>query len=333
MSKPQDCTKRVSREDAQWWDWRDRAGVTKDASPLEVWNKLNETNLFWLHFVDGWAVVRDGKHGKTAFQGGLDARNGNEESSGDFLGFTGAALARMQTIPLEDELTAKQVAWIIEPVQEGVGREASCLSDVDVMVYGRQGLLGCFGGKFASCDHSYMNQTVLASIKAEMDPKVYDQERMVMHDADADRLPVLQRYLSEYYAKVSKKPSADATLDALVELAMRYARLHIFCDGNGRMRNLLLTRELVRAGFHPALMFDYNREMFHLSRELFKEELLEGLYMWEDAVRHRCVPWTTGAVQEHRQKTGPARVGLPDVCTAENWDALGGEWGCQSAAA
>eukprot|EP00747_Dinoflagellata_sp_TGD_P143191 gnl/TRDRNA2_/TRDRNA2_176354_c0_seq4.p1 gnl/TRDRNA2_/TRDRNA2_176354_c0~~gnl/TRDRNA2_/TRDRNA2_176354_c0_seq4.p1 ORF type:complete len:421 (-),score=28.28 gnl/TRDRNA2_/TRDRNA2_176354_c0_seq4:297-1559(-) len=336
------CIQRVPRE-SQWQNWQRRVNMEK-ADPHSVLNRLNDTGLLWLHFMDGWAVPRHSQWEKI-----FDLEWTLHQSS--FVSVATVAFERMRNLEMTKELTANNLVWVNAPFlgpsqpksavcscrSSGASAkiEQRCISyynpydkyrfNSSLLQWSRRAIVSELDG----CAIWNLKPQHLEKLRMEIDPAVLDTTSLLYNNS-VDRLELLQTYLDDYHFKiraqhnesqVHRQHHADAQLDALAELLIRIAHLHPFCNGNGRMRTLILNRELVRLGYHPSLMFDYNREIFYMSRDQVKTMIVEGLLMWEDAVRYNCIPWTNETVQAHRA-TFYNVTGLPEVCSAELLVAL-----------
>merc|ERR1712146_462172 len=84
----------------------------------------------------------------------------------------------------------------------------------------------------------------------------------------------------------------DELLEILVSFTRSFAFLHPFSNGNGRLRNILLQRELRRLGIAcGTMMFNYNKDAFvdGFSRQVSK--IKEGIRMFDEAVASGKNPW------------------------------------------
>eukprot|EP00747_Dinoflagellata_sp_TGD_P143192 gnl/TRDRNA2_/TRDRNA2_176354_c0_seq5.p1 gnl/TRDRNA2_/TRDRNA2_176354_c0~~gnl/TRDRNA2_/TRDRNA2_176354_c0_seq5.p1 ORF type:complete len:423 (-),score=23.71 gnl/TRDRNA2_/TRDRNA2_176354_c0_seq5:480-1748(-) len=331
------CIQRVPRE-SQWQNWQQRANM-ETADPHSVLNRLNDTGLLWLHFMDGWAVPRHSQWEKI-----FDLEWTLNHSS--FVSVATVAFERMRNLEMTKELTANNLVWVNAPFlgpsqpksavcscrSSGASAkiEQRCISyynpydkyrfNSSLLQWSRRAIVSELDG----CAIWNLKPQHLEKLRMEIDPAVLDTTSLLYNNS-VDRLELLQTYLDDYHFKiraqhnesqVHRQHHADAQLDALAELLIRIAHLHPFCNGNGRMRTLILNRELVRLGYHPSLMFDYNREIYYMTRDQVKTMIVEGLFMWEDAVRYNCTPWTDEAVQAHRAELYNVS-GLPTFCSGE----------------
>jgi hypothetical protein len=308
------CTENQRVDRNRTW-WSQSSAPTGNDGIEECMTGLGDLN--WLSVIDGWAQAM----GRDAFNGTDISKNkgfntsGETGAKGDFLHDQGLMLQQM--IDLGDaELSAASVRSVVRPyyLLLSDSEQLFCLSNFDPRSDDHN--------PFPECSRS-LAPDILKHQQPDLDSNLYDLhgKRLPEPPEEDFRLRLLQTYLDDYHSELSSLASNqhDQKLRVVARLAWRFAWLHPFCDGNGRMRTLLLQRELCRLGYHPVSLFDNNIELLYQTLPVFEEELIEAMFMWEDAYAFRCIPWTPGRVENHRQKFGARSWGLPEHCNAESF--------------
>mmetsp|Transcript_73271 Transcript_73271/g.115573 ORF Transcript_73271/g.115573 Transcript_73271/m.115573 type:complete len:419 (+) Transcript_73271:46-1302(+) len=307
------CTEeqRVARKD--WWRWRERFTSlhTKKKSHVksvsQCLRQLSSSGMDWLLAIDGWAQAAWGTKSIAEFKGTLASKDFKEENKGDFLADWSSMFDSI--VDLGDE---KLTAAMLERINDHFVPGPHCQSTHDPLK----------NPHYSSIQkHCSRPSALFEDQLRSIDPQLYDSSGQRHEPPSASfRLSKLASYLDSYYREVDGlgNDAHHERLRALTTFAWNYSWLHPFCDGNGRTRTLILQRELCRLGYHPAVNFDNNFELFYQKPGMLQDELIEAMFMWEDAYAFECIPWTPPRVASHRSRFGASAVGLPMDCSAES---------------
>jgi len=128
------------------------------------------------------------------------------------------------------------------------------------------------------------------------------QSRAAREDTTART--ILRRLIGEYnesLAKLGSFASEALKLKALATFLRNIAWGHVFDDGNGRFRTLLLQHEVRRLGLGlGAFMFNNNRDVFFNDADTYTSKIQEGLDMAHIAIQTNTNPWLDDQnVQKH----------------------------------
>merc|ERR1712217_435339 len=104
----------------------------------------------------------------------------------------------------------------------------------------------------------------------------------------------LTQILDDYNRKMKSTPRnfTQQRIAVIAEWLRQFAWLHPLQDGNGRVRTLLLQRELRYRGVAPgAFMFNNNRDIYFISPETYAAKIQEGSSMALLALKIHSNPW------------------------------------------
>jgi hypothetical protein len=282
--------------------------------------KFAGSGMDWLLAVDGWAQAAWGMDSIAQFNGTLASKNFHEANKGDFIADWRSMFERMAEFG-DKPLTADALQRINQGMtgcHVGVG-DSPCASNYDP-----------FKPVASVSDiakHCSRPSPLLQNQLRAIDPELYDSKGSRREPTSSGfRAKKLAEYLDKYYREISnfREDAHHDRLQALAQLAWNYAWLHPFCDGNGRIRTLILQRELCRLGYHPAIHFDNNFELFYQTPDMLRKQLVEAMFLYEDADVFGCIPWTPARAVSHRDSFGAQTVGMPEDCSAENAHRLTG---------
>eukprot|EP00746_Dinoflagellata_sp_MGD_P155645 gnl/MRDRNA2_/MRDRNA2_85477_c0_seq1.p1 gnl/MRDRNA2_/MRDRNA2_85477_c0~~gnl/MRDRNA2_/MRDRNA2_85477_c0_seq1.p1 ORF type:complete len:330 (-),score=49.85 gnl/MRDRNA2_/MRDRNA2_85477_c0_seq1:155-1144(-) len=133
---------------------------------------------------------------------------------------------------------------------------------------------------------------------------------------------LLQEIVNEYNEKLSQCGSDcgfDAKLSAVADFLRKFAWLHPFRSGNGRIRTMLLQREVKRLGLGcGAMMFNNNRDVYFFNRARYEAKIREGLEMYREAAETNQNPWTIPANRKKHFKTFTVPPEMSAKCVMKN---------------
>jgi hypothetical protein len=329
-SKIDTCTEEQRVPRTEWWKWKSRLTSVQgssrqipvnDTTVSQCLRSFASSGLEWLLAVDGWAQAAWGANSITVFNGTGASKNFVDANKGDFLADWRSMFERMADFgsnPLTADALERINQGMAEP-PEHQAPHASCVSSYDPFMP--------VASATAIAKHCRRPHTLLEDQLRHIDPELYDVKGARREPSSSTfRRQKLAEYLNLYNQEIDRLPN-DAhgdRLQALARLAWNYAWLHPFCDGNGRTRTLIMQRELCRLGYHPAINFDNNFELFFQTPDMLQKQLIESMYLWEDAKAFNCIPWTPARAESHRAAFGAKTVGMPEDCSAENAHKLTG---------
>lgn len=112
-----------------------------------------------------------------------------------------------------------------------------------------------------------------------------------------DKKSMLKHILEHYNKKINKvkgetQAEKEQLLDALVAFTRSFAFLHPYANGNGRLRNILLQREIRRLGLGcGTMMYNNNKDAFVDGHDRQVGKVREGIRMFNEAVKTDKNPW------------------------------------------
>jgi len=131
----------------------------------------------------------------------------------------------------------------------------------------------------------------------------------------AQKKSLILGLFAEYEVAIQLANTDTEKLYACADFCKSYAYLHPFWDGNGRTRTFLLSRLLVQNGLHPVYMYNNNRDVFRLQQQTYRDNVVEGFFMWEKAVLQPDInPWGILADKDmHDSRTDVGDGGVMDI--------------------
>jgi len=129
--------------------------------------------------------------------------------------------------------------------------------------------------------------------------------------------PELKKHLAEialqYNNDQQEAGDAPHQLRNLAKFLRSLAWLHPFTNGNGRLRNLILQRELRRLQLGcGAMMFNNNADIYFESSMVFVKKILEGIAVAKHALKHRQNPWHDAAFVHAHLRAFPLHSSLAE---------------------
>jgi len=121
----------------------------------------------------------------------------------------------------------------------------------------------------------------------------------------------LEEIALQYNNDQREARNAHQKLRHLAKFLRSLAWLHPFPDGNGRLRNLVLQRELRRLQLGcGAMMFNNNADIYFESSMVFVQKILEGIAAAKHALEHRQNPWHDAAWKHAHLRAFPLHSSL-----------------------
>jgi hypothetical protein len=134
---------------------------------------------------------------------------------------------------------------------------------------------------------------------------------------DGDKPDLLQRIIASYNEDLASAREnggkKNDMLNAIVAFARSFAFLHPFQNGNGRLRNLLLQREIRRLKVGcGTIMYNNNKDAFVDGWPRYRAKVLEGIQMFEEGYAKKANPWLNQTKQEMHLKHFETLHGLSE---------------------
>jgi len=136
----------------------------------------------------------------------------------------------------------------------------------------------------------------------------------------------LLELISKYNKGVSKADGKDEKLHELVKFTRSFAMLHPFRNGNGRVKNLILQRELRRLGIAcGTMMYNYNKDVLVDGFPRHVRKVEEGIRVFDETVAAKGTnnPWLDEKTVERHQQDFPVLKHL-DKCFQKKSFGSGG---------
>ena len=127
----------------------------------------------------------------------------------------------------------------------------------------------------------------------------------------------LDRLITNYTRTLKNIPSndLDGKIMTLARLLKSFAWLHPFPDGNGRLRTIILQRELRRLGLgHAAFMYNNNRDVYFIDDEMYVAKIKEGIRMADIGLQTKANPWQDTANRKAHRRHFPTPFVAPGEC-------------------
>lgn len=139
---------------------------------------------------------------------------------------------------------------------------------------------------------------------------------------------VLRRLINDYNTDIQAKVQANATKDELLEGLTKFARafafLHPFKNGNGRLRNILVQREIRRLGIGcGTMMYNYNKDAFVDGYDRYVAKLRDGLEKFKWGIENQQNPWLNNATLLEHEKKFETITGLEACASSEKFGSGG----------
>lgn len=139
---------------------------------------------------------------------------------------------------------------------------------------------------------------------------------------------VLRRLISNYndalHSALAGGFAREQVFNALMKFTRSFAFLHPFENGNGRLRNMLLQRELRRLGLAcGTMMFNYNKDAFVDGHERYSAKVKEGIEWFDWAIQNQKNPWLDNSTVAAHQEKFETLNGL-EKCAARGKFGSGG---------
>jgi len=135
-------------------------------------------------------------------------------------------------------------------------------------------------------------------------PLLYAVPKVMHHNSEI--VGDLTSILNTYHEASRSAPRQDKPQQTLIlaRFLKKFAWLHPFTDGNGRLRTLIAQREIRHRGLgRGAFMYNNNRDVFFISDEMYAAKIDEGIQMADLARETHQNPWTDEAhVKAHFDK-------------------------------
>lgn len=169
----------------------------------------------------------------------------------------------------------------------------------------RQDLMGDVPGELTAGFRAHMGKCKAGSEGGAEEreyPELHDQTSEVDVDHASEKSQneaKLKRLIADYNSKIATADTEESKMDVLTKFLRAFAWAHFWQNNNGRMRTLLLQREIRRLGLGcGALMFNYNRDVFVINVATYKRKIQEGIAKYDEMMRDRQNPWTVKANRE-----------------------------------
>jgi len=279
--------------------WHSHLPITCPPMPLN--ESQWESGPFWGLFIDGHAAIR----GPHAFDG-----------DHDFFRKVSSSLSRMYA----SELTTE-------------GREAPTIRLLEQIHWDQFGETPEHGGggnhpggtgivpqctNLMDCDD---RTSLLDHIPVEF----YTSSEPCHHDLHLKSLPypkeLLEYIIGDYEQGIQDSLRSgrrrtvikDNLMGTLGIFSRRFGLLHPFREGNGRLRNFLVQRELRRLGLAcGAMMYNFNKDVFVDGHERYLGKLKEGIAVFQEAIKTRVNPWALEGAAERHKLQFPGLRGLEE---------------------
>lgn len=292
-----------------WHHWRDRMTSVdgtnwKGLKPSKTMTYLVDKGKGWYHVIDG----RDAQSNSTGHE--YDGHNDHDNAQDDFLGDSLRGYMHMASL-IDTPFTfttvlngMADVNLLVAPTPKSFELNASCAA----------------GANNSITNKWYINPRDFS------DPGNYDPMLPKENRVDCIRKKEILQALWEKYEQAKRVPEAvrlvltqngvnpedraarveleNRVMAATADFVKDLSYLHLWADGNGRTRTYLLNALLTQAGLHPVLLFNNNRNVWHMTRWAFRDSIIEGYFKWEEAARYPDAnPWTKpGEKHKHENR-------------------------------
>jgi len=127
----------------------------------------------------------------------------------------------------------------------------------------------------------------------------------------------LRLLVANYTHSLRKQDSmnSEARILILANFLRSFAWMHPFADGNGRLRTIILQRELRRLGLgRGAFMYNNNRDVYFINDKTYAAKIREGIRMADIGMRTKVNPWLDAANVEKHLSDFPTPFTRPGAC-------------------
>jgi len=127
--------------------------------------------------------------------------------------------------------------------------------------------------------------------------------------------PELQKLIAQYNKNLKGASNSDEKTVVLANFLRNLAWLHSWTGGNGRIRNLIMQREIRHLGLGcGAMMYNNNRDIFYLDDESYARKIHEGINMYQESESLKTNAWTVQANKDRHHKDFALDPQMEEVC-------------------
>jgi hypothetical protein len=145
----------------------------------------------------------------------------------------------------------------------------------------------------------------LLNITYQQDGEVDGHIAVIFPKCTIDTRDMFRRLIANYNDDLKlANGSHDLEMEALARFLRSSAWLHPFVDHNGRLRNLLLQREIRRLGLgRCAMMYNNNRDIYFTNTSAYADKIREGIAAADETRSTGRIAWLNATwVERHLER-------------------------------